>query len=113
MGHSLTARTAHRVDQPESPSRIGENLRKELALRDLQAPLLLLRVGSLFFDLEPAGYQAGKPLRRLVDKLSAAQFAPTAIRDLVKGRERIQKRPLRRPPLSPRLLASAAPAALA
>ena len=52
----LTAGTAHGVDQMVPGRRIGQNLREELALGDLQAPLLLLRVSSLLFDLGSAGH---------------------------------------------------------
>ena len=72
---------------------------EELALGDLQAPLLLLRVSSLFFDLGSAGHEAGKPLGHVVHELGAPELAPTAIGDLIERGDRIDQERHSRAPL--------------
>ena len=63
--------------------RIGEHLRQEVALGDLQAGLVLLLEGALGVDLVPRGEHAGVALGGLVDQLGHTHRPLQAIGDLL------------------------------
>ena len=76
----------HRVEQMRADPRVGEQVREEHALVDLEALLVLLEQLALGVDRRPGREQVGMAVGRLVDDLGQAQRPAQAVRHLLVDR---------------------------